>query len=185
MTVPDPAAGTPSKRSWLLIVSLAFNLLILGGVAGAVLTHGGPGGRRGPFGPADPLNLGHLIGGEQGLRGFGRTLPPDRRKALHVLIEQARQTIQPLRKVTQQARADALVILKAEPFDSQRLDKAMSDLIAAESALRRASASAFVGAMGQMTPDERARFQGWRKAHEHDLPPPPPAAPVAPPPEPK
>ena len=186
--VPDP--DNPSKRSWLLIASLAFNLLVIGSIAGAVLTHGGPWDKRVPFGPPDPLNLGRLLGGEQGLRGFGRTLPPERRKALKALMEPARQTIQPLRQATQHARTEALAALKAEPFDSQRLEKAMGDLIAAEGAVRRASAAVFVGAMGQMTPDERARFQLWRKAHEHDLAPPqaapqPPAQPAAPPAEPK
>ena len=53
----------------------------------------------------------------------------------------------------------------------------MSELITAENAVRRANIAIFVSVLGQMTPDERVRFQLWRKAHEHE---PMPGAPLAP-----
>ena len=181
MNAVEPSLGTPTSRSWLLIGSLALNLLIIGSIAGAVLTHGWRGGRRGPFGPHDPLNFGRMTG-DQGLRGFGRSLPAERRNAIKASTEQARQAMKPLRLAAEQARAEMQAAFAVEPFDPARLEKATGDVIAADSAVRRAGASILTTAMGQMTAAERAQFLLWRKSHEHDPPQPPgpPPAPKAP-----
>lgn len=178
MSTTDLKSGTPSTRSWLLIGSLALNLLVIGSIAGVALARGWHGGPRRMFGPHDQLNLGHIIG-DQGLRGFVRSLPAERRNALRAATEQGRQTIKPLRTAADQSRSEVQAAMAAEPFDGGRLDKAMSDAFSAELAVKRAGVAILTTAMGQMTASERSQFQLWRKAHRND-PPPPPPQPVAP-----
>lgn len=163
----DVAAPQPVKRrSWLLIASLALNLLILGMVGGAVFA------RHRMGGPRDPLNIGRLMG-DPGLRGFIRSLPKDREAALRAASEPARKNLRPLREAAQQARAAATMALKAEPFDAAQMELAMAGLIAAETAVRQAGVAVLVNAVSSMTPAERAQFQAWRARHEF-MPPPPP-----------
>ena len=162
----------PPARRWppLLMASLALNLLILGTVAGTVFAH-----RAGVSGFGGPdLNVGRMVAGEQGLRGFVRTLPKERRLIFRAAAEQTRQTLKPLRQTARKARDDAGVALRAEPFDAARFEQAMGDLITAEATARRAGVSILAGAVAQMTPAEREQFQAWRKKHERNGPPPPP-----------
>lgn len=186
MTIPDPPRPLTRKWSPLLMASLALNLLILGTVAGTVFAHRAGHG----FGPPD-LNIGRMVAGEQGLRGFVRTLPKERRVIFRAAAEQTRQTLQPLRSTVRKAREDATLALKSEPFDSARFEKAMGDLINAESNARRAGVAILAGAVAQMTPAERDQFQAWRRRHERGGPPPPPAdandadAPAPPPQQPR
>jgi uncharacterized membrane protein len=169
-----PSTASPVRRKWspLLMASLALNLLIVGTIAGAVFAHrGGMGGGGGP----PELNIGRMVAGEQGLRGFVRTLPKERRAIFRASGEQARQALKPLRLTVRKARDDATLALKSEPFDAARYEKAMGDLIAAEGSARRAGVAILASAIGQMTPAEREQFQSWRRKHERGGPPPRPA----------
>ena len=165
----DSGASPPVKRrSWLLIVSLALNLLVLGMVGGAFIA------RHRMGGPPDMLNIGRLMG-EPGLRGFVQTLPKERRIALRAgMSDQLRQKLKPLRETAQLARAEATLALIAEPFDAGRLENAMLDLTAAETAVRQANVAILVASVALMTPFERAQFRDWRARHEK-MPPTPPS----------
>ena len=175
MSSPGPA-GAPGRRwSPLLLASLALNLLILGTVAGTVLAHRGSGGAGFGNGGGPDLNIGRMVAGEQGLRGFVRTLPKERRLIFRAAAEQTRQTLQPLRLTVRKAREDATLALKSEPFESARFEKARGDLIDAESNARRAGVAILAGAVAQMTAAERDQFQAWRRRHERGGPPPPAA----------
>lgn len=158
-----PVPVPPPKRSKLLVASLALNFLVLGLFGGAVFA-------RHRFGGPHDLNVGRIMG-DPGLHGFVRTLPKERRAVLRASGEQARQTLKPLRETAQQTRLAATAAMDAVAFDPARVEKAMNDWIAAETAARRASVSVLVGAVSQMTAEERAQFQDWRKKHEH-MPPP-------------
>lgn len=175
---PSPAAA-PKRMSWLLIVSLALNLLVLGAIAGAVISHH----RRGPPWPLtegklfDQINFGKTIGGQDGLRAFSQSLPPDRRAVLRPILDEARQTVKPLRDKAQVLREAAHSAFTAEPFDAAAAEKAAHDLFEGEAGTRKTIVTYFAKALSALTPEERAKFFAWRKAH---APPPPP--PVEPPP---
>lgn len=172
MTVTTPSAAAPSSWSWLLIVSLALNLLVVGAVGGAVLSHNLHGG---PWpGPApklfDQINFGKTIGGENGLRAFVQMLPPERRAALKPLLDEAHQTIKPLRDKAQALRDAAHGAFILEPYDAAKAEKAANDLFEAETATRRTVVQYFSRLLALLTPGERSQFFAWRKA----LGPPPP-----------
>ena len=162
MAIPDRGTSAPMKYQWLLIGSLALNLLVVGAVAGMFFRHRGGGGPNGP----PELNIGRLVNSDQGLRGFVRTLPQERRQALRAVVEDARQTLKPLRQTVRAARADASATLKAEPFDPAKFQTSMEAVIIDEGAARRASVAIMVDAVKQMTPQERVSFQAWRKKFE-------------------
>lgn len=148
---PKPQKPAISK---LLIASLAFNLLFIGLVAGAAIA------RHRWHGPGD-LNL-----GDPSLRGFMRQLPKERRDAIRAAGEQARQAWRPLRQAVHQAREAYNAAMYAQPIDTARVEKTLGDLITAESAARRAGIAVLTGAVSQMTPEERTRFQDFRRRHE-------------------
>jgi len=174
----DPSSAPPavSGRGWLLIVSLGLNLLVAGAVAGAFFSHphrgGWPPGRGGAV--YDAANLGRALAGEHGFRAYLETLPAGRRAALKPLVEQSQQTIRPLRQAAQRLRVEAVAVTAAEPFDPAKVEKAFGDLTDAEGAVHRAVAQAYARIMAALTPEERAQFAAWRKAHDA-LPPAPPA----------
>ena len=171
---PTPPVSRTPKYSKLLIASLALNLLIVGLIGGALISH--------RFGRPHGFNL-----GDPGLRGFMRSLPKDRRDVLRAAGEQSRLSWKPLRQAVQQARAEVDIAMNAVPFDAARVEKSFNDLIAAEATARRAGTAVLISAVSQMTPEERARFQKWRRKHDRHHGPPernnvPETTPVPPPP---
>jgi len=145
-----------SKRRWLLMASLALNMLFVGTIGGAILA-------RHRFGPPPEAAIGKFAG-EPGLRAFFRALPKDRRPAFRPLGEQLRITVKPLRLAARQARDRATAALVAEPFDPARFEKATNELIAAEAAARRATASIVASTLSIMTLQERVQFHALRTA---------------------
>lgn len=153
MSNTAPATAPAPKISKLLIASLAFNLLLVGLIGGAMVSH--------RFGRHHESAF-----GDPGLRGFMRALPKDRREVLRASSEQARQTLRPLRQAVQRARADVDAAMSAVPFDAPRAEKALNDLVAAEATARRAGTTVLVNAVSQMTDQERTHFQQWRRKHQ-------------------
>jgi uncharacterized membrane protein len=152
---PSQAPSVP-KRRWLLLASLALNMLFVGTIGGAVLA-------RHRLGPPPEFAIGKLAG-EPGLRAFFRALPKDRRPVFRPLGEQFRTTVKPLRLAVRQARDLAAAALVAEPFDPARFENATNELIAAETAARRATASIVASTLTIMTPQERGQFHAYRKS---------------------
>ena len=171
MSSQQSPPAPPRRRSPLLIASLALNLRILGTIGGTVLAHRVAGG-----GLHDELNVGRMVGTEQGLRGFVRTLPKERRAVFRADAEVFRQNVRPLRQAARQTRTEAALALRAEPFDAARFEKAMGEMIAAEGMARKAAVSVLAQAVAKMTADERAGFLAWRRKFERAGPPPPPNA---------
>lgn len=153
MSSTGPSTPAAPKFSKLLIASMAFNLLIVGLIGGAMVSH--------RFGRHHESAF-----GDPGLRGFMRSLPKDRREALRASGEQARQNWRPLRQAVQRARAEVDTAMTAVPFDAARTEKALNDLVAAEATARRAGTAVLINAVSQMTAEERARFQKWRRKHQ-------------------
>ena len=168
MTVPQADLPPPRKWSWLLIGSLALNLIIAGAVVGMFVTHG----RGGRFGGGGELNVVRLVMSKEGLHGFVRSLPQERRATFRATLEDAQRTLQPLRGAVRSARSEAMAAMAGEPFDSARFQKAMEALTAAETTLRKSGVTVLADTLQQMTPQERAQFQSW--CHRFDRQPPAP-----------
>lgn len=150
----------PSNRwRYLLIGSLALNLIFAGLTAGSVWKwrhHGGMGGRGGPA-------------ADVALQGFLRTLPKERAKELRQAIKQdGRPDMRPLVNAVRQARRDAAGALAAETFDSAKLTTAFSGIDTAEAATKAAIRKTMIAAAAKMTPAERqALADRWRKRKPH------------------
>lgn len=148
----EEAARKPSRQKWLLIVSLALNLLIIGGVAGAFWSHR-HGGRH----------FGQWQGREHGLMGFVRELAPDRQGEIRAALESEREKIKPLRESMKEGWKETNTVLGAEPFDKDKLKSAMSRMIDTELRLRTAISDALVDTAAKLSPEERQKLKAWRE----------------------
>jgi uncharacterized membrane protein len=136
-------------RPWakyLLIASLALNLLVVGALASAAFR-----GR-------------HMSGGQGGTNifGFMDQLAKERREALAVKARELRPQLRDLREQSRAAareRADALL---AEPFDRQRYINAQTRQIETDGKLRVLMRDAVAEIAGTMTLEERQAFLRWR-----------------------
>ena len=146
MTAQAPSSNSSGTRKWskLLIASLALNLLVVGAIAGSVVA----GRHRGALFQGPMRNM-------DGLMGFARTLPKERRLALRSTVEGDLKNMKVLRQSVFVARETATTALTAEPFDGENLKTAVTRLLDVEAAARRAGAGIMLTAVSQMTPQEQ------------------------------
>lgn len=156
---PGSAPPLAGWMKWLLIGSLAVNLLVAGTAIGVFAKH-----RRMP--PGADLNVVRLVANDHGLQKFFRSLGPDREAAFRPILDDRRQTLVPLRVAARAARRDAAAALAAEPFDAARFKTAMEGLQSAEAAANRSAVTLLTTALEKMTPEERTRFTTWRLRFE-------------------
>ncbi len=147
---PETGAQPARGRRWpwiLLILSLAFNLLFVGLVAGAVWTfrHGGWGGPRH-----------HAFASS--LRRVMKELPDERRKVAEEIVTRHRARIRPLRRQVHEARHAALQGLEADPFDEAGLKRKIEQLQSAEARLHKTVAGLVMELMKELTAEERRLF---------------------------
>lgn len=155
-TFPGSAPAQPSRWKWLLIASLALNLLVAGAIAGRVVfgPHHGPG----RWGQAP---------GDFGLMGFSKLLPSDRQTLVRQNLRAARPEFRELRAETVELRKQAADVLLAEPFDKAALKAALDRVGAGETRVRDKGVDVFVDTAGQLTPDERKTLaEAWKKRLE-------------------
>jgi uncharacterized membrane protein len=141
-----PAAGR--KLRIALIVSLALNVLVIGGVAGTLLVsrhHGWKGHGDRAF----------------GLLGFARTLPPERAELIRQRIASEKANLSALRKAERQARDEARSILMEEPFDAEKFKAALSRAAEAEAKEKSARMSLLAETAAGLTPEERRQLHNW------------------------
>jgi uncharacterized membrane protein len=148
----EDVARKPSWQRWLLIASLALNLLIIGGAAGAFWSHR-HGGRH----------FGHWQGREHGLMGFVRELAPDRQGDVRAALEAERAKIKPMREGVKEGWKETNTILGTEPFDKDKLKEAMSRMIEAEVKMRTAISDALIETAAKLSPEERQKLKAWRE----------------------
>lgn len=145
---------------WLLVASLALNLLIIGGAIGhRFLGHKGwHGGGR-----SDQL----------GILGYARTLEPDRRATFRKLVQAERPNMRALSEDIRKARLEASAALVAEPFEKDKVRAALARIGEAEARLKSAGLNVVLSVAEQMTPAERAGFVDWwkRRRPHHFRPP--------------
>jgi uncharacterized membrane protein len=155
MTAPDtpqadPPAQVRSRPSWLmavLVVSLAFNLFVIGAVAAHHLWWRDDGHRMGRIsGPGFTQLL---------PRRFFAEISADRRNELQALMREHRNEFRDGRhalRVAARAVADAL---DAEPFDQARLDAALHDFTESGHALIDMGAKVAGDVISRLSADER------------------------------
>lgn len=141
-----PAAGRNLRLA--LIVSLALNVLIIGGVAGTLLAsrhHGWKGHGDRAF----------------GLLGFARTLPPERAEKIRQRMASGKANLSALRKAERQAREEARGVLAEEPFDAEKFKAALSRAAEAEAKEKSARMSLLAETAAELTPEERRQLHNW------------------------
>jgi len=136
-----------SRFPWrtLLFVSVAFNLLIVGAVAGAF----GAGvrlQRENPQAVVDRL---------PGVRAFMAALPAEARVKVRQELVASWQESRDLRRAAGQARRDAFAAAATEPYDVARVRAAFARLRAADQAAIGVFHDNVADAFGAMTPEER------------------------------
>lgn len=124
MTTAATSDSPPRRSNWL-IVSVALNLFLLGGIAGALLL--GP--PRGPFGnrgmPPEAF-------------GPGQMLSAAGREQLHRHHQENGEVLRPQLDALRDARLAISAAFGAEPFDRAALDAAQQQMLAAEQGLTKA-----------------------------------------------
>ena len=151
-TVASAAIRTQPARwlKWLLVASLAFNLLVVGALATAAWKF-----RQGPMMPGPNAINAHLL-------GFVWTLPAERRQAIWSATGSEREAMRPFRTDVRNARLEARAAMTAMPFDLGRFSEAQRRLLDAENKARTAAGTLFVAVAAKLTPEERAAFANWQ-----------------------
>jgi uncharacterized membrane protein len=149
---PSPAPVLRRAPRWMwsvLILSLAFNLLVLGAAAGAIwhFRHGHDLPHRGP----------------DGLARFMRTLPAERRDTIASLIEAERDKTRRLRRISREGYRDVARAFGADPFDADRFQAAARAVSEARIALIRHREVFFSTIATKLTSEERRAYLEWRR----------------------
>ncbi len=157
MTDPTPTPDSSPKKPRFsrrfirsaLIASLALNLLIIGGAAGARWAH-------------HHWNLGEH---GRGLMGYAWSIKGERGDEIRQMIRAGRTTLKPLRKSVREKRKVQRALLQGEAFDRAAIRAAMSDTADARRKLKDTRANIFLDALEKMSPEDRAGFHKWRNRH--------------------
>ncbi|HVX37081.1 MAG TPA: periplasmic heavy metal sensor [Hyphomicrobium sp.] len=155
MTV-EANPSTP-RRSRLvypaLILSLALNLLFIGGLATAAWHYYTRHAR-----------------GEFGLLAFSQQLPAEHRDAFRKQVIDARASMKDQREAVRNAWLEVNSLLTTEPFDKEKLKAAMAKLRDTENQFRTSLNNSFAEIAASVTPEERKLLQTWRdKRRPHFL----------------
>lgn len=158
-----------APRRWVIpvmILSLAINLLIVGIVAGWVLSKDGPRGDR------------REAGAVRGLIGepFVRALPSADRRALFEQAMENRDQLRENREALRQRLDDFLAALEAKTFEPERVRALLADQRAAAIRRQEIGEEFLIERLTAMSQDERAayaanlreRLKGFRQRSERD-----------------
>jgi uncharacterized membrane protein len=129
---------------WLLVGSLALNLLVVGAVAG--------------LGVAWMRGMGPEAGTRDVAWPYVAALTREDRRAVGRAIR-AEMAAQGFTRADRRARYDeAVALLRAEPFDAGAFSELLGHQFAASARLQSAGREALAGRLGAMTADERAAY---------------------------
>lgn len=144
--------GTRSRRmKYLLIGSLALNLLFVGGLVGMSFKKHG----HGPH---------HTAREHFGLMGLTRVLPEERRKDVLEQLKKEYGEMRPAMEDLRTARIEAADRLAAEPFDRAALEQAIANVASREQALRSTTVETFLVQAARLSAEERKQLsERWRK----------------------
>lgn len=144
-----PAAGRGLRIA--LMVSLALNVLIIGGIATTLLCFGGKGS--------------HHRG--SGLMGFVETLPSERAETVGAKLKTDREALAPLRQAQRDARSAARTALTADPFDAAAFKAALDKAADAGYEEKKARMGMLADLAAQLTPDERQQLHQYFEKQRH------------------
>lgn len=130
----------------LLFVSAAINLLVIGGIAGAVAA-----GVR--VERDDPEAV---VARMPGPRAFMAALPAETRVKLRAELVNSWVETRAARLAAREARRAAFAIAAEEPFDAERVKTAFAHLREADQAAIGVFHDNMIEAFGELTPEERA-----------------------------
>lgn len=151
MSETTPSSSGSRRMKYVLIGSLALNLLFIGAVVGMGFKkhHHAPGQRGGP----------HFS-----LLGLTRVLPDEQRKEVVEILKKQHADMAPMIDELQKARHDAAEQLATEPYDRAALENAIAVVDEKERALRRATLDTFLTQAARLEPDQRKQLsERWRR----------------------
>ncbi|MGD9804642.1 MAG: periplasmic heavy metal sensor [Hyphomicrobiaceae bacterium] len=155
MTDIGPSSAVPSRwprwKGFLLVASLAINLLIFGLVAAIGFKHG--------WGPPPGVQQATLL-------RFARVLPPERRDEILTAIRPQLRSVRPFWRDLRKARSEVREALTAEPFDVARYRQAHDRLLDAEMKVRKAIHPLYDSLATRLTAQERREFAHWQARAE-------------------
>ena len=158
----DTSAPKPRRISFWLTVSLLFNLLLLGLIAG-MLVRQMPDRDRGRDRPS-----------------VERDISPDTRRAMFGLMRESYRESRPEREVRNAARDELAKALKTEPFNAEQVREAFAALRSSEQDVHAATHEAMIGRLEALPSDQRAAMADLlargpdRRSRDRRDPPPPP-----------
>ena len=154
MTTADSAGTRRQAPRWMwitMVVSLALNLLVAGGIAGAVWH----------FHNARAMADGAVPGN---FAAFVATLPAAKRARIEAMFERLSGEVEPLRAVARAAREEAVGAFTAEPFDKARFAELDQKYRMARRALHDARAKIYPDIIAVLDVGERRQFIRWKHA---------------------
>lgn len=138
---PLPRSGAPRWMRLVLVVSLALNLLVIGAVAGAAITGGGP--WRGMEAHGGPM---------------ARALTPEDRRILRQRSLEARGDLRDGRRAHRAAMQELVTLLRATPFDAEAVEAQMRVVRVMLGERMAQGQSLLLDRLSDMTPAERAAY---------------------------
>lgn len=142
---------SPRTLRWVLIGSLALNVLVIAAVISTLcMAHFGKPPRHAGAGFKGPPLL-----------GFARTLPRERSDVVKQAIADAQPHLEAQRRGMRDARAAVRAALSAEPFDQAKFDQALESIVQAETEQARGRTTLFGNTVRQLTPEERIELHKW------------------------
>ena len=130
----------------LLFVSVAVNLLVIGGIAGALAS-----GVR-----VQRDNPEAIVARMPGPRAFMAALPAETRVKVRAELVSSWVETREARTLAREARRAAFVAVATEPFDGERVKAAFAQLRAADQAAIGVFHDNMIDAFAALSPDERA-----------------------------
>ncbi len=158
LSTPMDTARPARTWRWLLIASVALNLVFVGGLA-ALWLKGPPGHWRG--GGASQTAF--------GLMKFSRELPPERRDAVRRHLKDARPALKATQNELRQVRAKAAEVLGSATYTAEAMRAALDSVASTDNRLRDMGTDALMKAIGELTPEDRKKLaESWTRRLERE-----------------
>ncbi len=152
MSATEPEEKRRRGRGLVLMGSLVANVFLVGLIAGGWLS-----GDFRPQTPAPAVRMMVAEGiAEQQIRRLARQLPDATRVKLRQAMKDSHDRFRANRRKVIQARRNVFRILRAEPFDAERLSMAYADLRHFEMQRREMSQEVFVKFLSSLDEQERS-----------------------------
>jgi uncharacterized membrane protein len=150
------------SRTFLLIVSLAFNIFFVGSVVGGVFIGKRIHERTEAVRHAPPI---HSFANPRQLM---RYVEPEQRDELSAILREEMKSMKPLLVDVGERRRFAMKTLRASPFDQEKSEAAFASLAASEAKAHQASSRALMKMLKKLPEEERAALVERMSQRRHD-----------------